>query len=147
MYYIGSHPQATGSLKGCVAQYWYQGYNTVPEAEAETRSDIRDGLTRLHRHIATYEPHLGNALEIEVAMLGNMCFDIMLASSGIFHLYKVLRDINIRVLYHRKHTQSSESITLLYHCNETYCSIEYGWILARTSRRGLRQGFVTLNQR
>jgi hypothetical protein len=46
------------------------------------------------------EPHMGNGTEIEVAMLGNMCFDIMLASSRIFylgHFYKVLRDINIRV--------------------------------------------------
>ena len=36
-----------------------------------------------------------------------MCFDIMRASSRIFYLgyfYKVLRDINIRVLYHRIHT-------------------------------------------
>ena len=52
MYYIGSHPQVTGSLKGCVAQYWYQGYNTVPEAE--TRSDIRDGLTAI---VPTTSPH------------------------------------------------------------------------------------------
>jgi hypothetical protein len=55
---------------------------------------------------------LGNALEIEMAMLGNMCLDIILASSRIFPLgyfYKVLRDINIRVLYYRKHTQSSQS--------------------------------------
>jgi hypothetical protein len=57
-------------------------------------------LYRLHRHIAMDEPHMGNGTEIELAMLGNMCFDIMLASSRIFylgHFYKVLRDINIRV--------------------------------------------------
>ena len=48
------------------------------------------------------EPYMGNATEIEVAMLGNMYSDIMLASSRIFyrgHFDKVLRDINIRVLY------------------------------------------------
>jgi hypothetical protein len=53
------------------------------------------------------EPYIGSDTEIEVAMLGNMYSDIMLASSRIFYFGnfdKVLRDINIRVLYHRTHT-------------------------------------------
>ena len=53
------------------------------------------------------EPYMGNGTEIEVAMLGNMYSDIMLASSRIFYLGnfdKVLRDINIRVLYYRTYT-------------------------------------------
>jgi hypothetical protein len=73
-------------------------------SEVETRSDIRDGLTA--DYIAT-SPRTSHIWAMQVAMLGNVCFDIMLASSRIFHLgyfYKVLRDINIRDLYHRKQT-------------------------------------------
>lgn len=57
-------------------------------------------------------------LEIEMT-IRNVCFEIMLTSSGTFHLGhsdKVLRDINIRVLYHWhwKHTYiHSESITVI----------------------------------
>jgi hypothetical protein len=43
-------------------------------------------LYRLHRHIAMDEPHMGNATEME-AMLGNMCFDIMLASFHLGYFY------------------------------------------------------------
>jgi hypothetical protein len=42
----------------------------------------------------------------------------------ICNSYKALRGINIWVLYYRKDTTHLLKKSLLYHCNDTYCSIK-----------------------
>ena len=49
---LGMYGTIAAATVAAVAQYWYQGYKTVPEAE--TRSDIRDGLTAI---VPTTSPH------------------------------------------------------------------------------------------